>query len=136
MKKDKVDEEHKKVINIIKVFFMGLFVFMFCLAKCVGDSNYFTQKRYLEINELTYKGVILSKLEDMSINDDNRMKELLLDTNVQLRMSKWDYECLEIGDSIIKYKGDDNRYYRKKNGENWQEDLAAYLHSKLELKDK
>ncbi|KUF44511.1 hypothetical protein [Myroides marinus] len=124
-------KELEVATNKLKVIFIGLLIFILAIAILADNSTYIQDKEYKKLNELEYKTIVVSKLEEASINNDNKRKEVLLENHLQINISPEYYNRLTIGDSIIKLSGDDNRYYIKQNGESWHEDLGAFLRSKL-----
>ncbi|KZE77361.1 hypothetical protein HX017_13060 [Myroides marinus] len=125
------EEEFKEASNKIKLIFVVLFLFIIVIIILADSSTYIQDKEYEEIHQQEYRTIIISKLEEASVNNDKKRKEVLLENHLQINISPEYYNRLTIGDSIIKLSGDDNRYYIKQNGESWREDLGAFLRSKL-----
>ena len=97
---------YNRIINYIVVFIILIIIYFSIFNKSVHEINYED-----ELNS-EYKGVVTKKFIDFS---DHAICKLILDT--KLIIPVWDncYERVNIGDSIVKKKGNFKFIIYKKN---------------------
>jgi len=101
----------KKIGTTIIAIFAIIFVILILLV----DSNFIVKRTYFRHKELKFEGRVTDKNYDYG-EKSALPGDVYLNSGRKLRVKKWIFDKVQIGDSIVKKQNCDSIYYYTRHG--------------------